>query len=261
MSDAGISKVEEVVRRTVARLARECLRDQNTHPTSHYEQWAAGVPSEILFWWHYFATDGKEFIPVEWMKDISNPREFGYKNLFPGFSKDVLRIIDVGSGPVSDMGSLWEGQKIEAHAVDPLAYAYNWILATFGHKAPIPTTPGHAERLRQLYAAEYFDFVNARNCMDHMYEPLTALEQMAELLATGGVIHLWHWVDEAEFEKYAGLHQWNMNIESEHVIFWNKQKRLLFPHEKYGLTLKYEYSEHNCGGYGMRKALEVWMRR
>jgi SAM-dependent methyltransferase len=144
---------------------------------------------------------------------------------------------------ISQIGSRSTKFKIEPHAIDPLAPAYNWILKLYDLLPPNPVAPGHAERLKEIFGEKRFDFIHAQNCLDHMYDPMKALINMAEALAPGGLMLLRHWQNEAEFEKYTGLHQWNIDWDDETLILWNQESKNRFDHRQFKLSVDFRIYE------------------
>jgi SAM-dependent methyltransferase len=59
-----------------------------------------------------------------------------------------------------------------------------------------------------------FDIVHARNTLDHSYDPVRAVRQMAEVTKPGGAVILHHYRNEAKNEGYKGLHRWNLAVDS-----------------------------------------------
>jgi SAM-dependent methyltransferase len=91
----------------------------------------------------------------------------------------------------------------------------------------VPSRPGHGERLDQLVPLDHFDLAYAVNALDHSYDPLAVIAAMLRATKRGGWLALDHYVDEAEYEGYAGLHQWNFRAEGGEFVIWNKDHRIV----------------------------------
>ena len=120
-----------------------------------------------------------------------------------------VEVLDVGAGPLTNLGCCWDGVNLHITAVDPLADEYDKLLKKHKIEPPVRTIRCDAEKLSSKFAVNSFDLVYAKNCIDHSYDPVTAIEQMLSVVRTGGCIYLQHNLNEAENEGYVGLHQWN----------------------------------------------------
>jgi SAM-dependent methyltransferase len=132
-----------------------------------------------------------------------------------------VKIIDVGAGPVSKLGTRYPGKKIQLVAVDPLAEEYDRLLARFGVEPPVRTIKAHGERLLRRFAAASFDIAYAVNSIDHSYDPVRIIQNMLALVRPDGVVLLRHRLNEGEHERYVGLHQWNFDVRDTDLVIWN----------------------------------------
>ena len=124
----------------------------------------------------------------------------------------VLRVLDVGSGPVSQVGTLSDRWRIEITAVDPLAAEYLELCDEFGlpRRNGVVERAGDAETLTESFAEETFDLVHCRNALDHASDPLLGIRRMVAVCKVGGACFLAHATNEGETQRYDGLHQWNL---------------------------------------------------
>jgi hypothetical protein len=65
-----------------------------------------------------------------------------------------------------------------------------------------------------------------RNALDHSYDPLAGIKQMIGVVKKGQVVILEHAANEAEKANYVGFHQWNICMENNEFILWNKSARI-----------------------------------
>ena len=119
------------------------------------------------------------------------------------------KLLDVGAGPLTVIGTRWKGHKLDVTAVDPLADAYGVLLDRYGITPPVRTQKVAAEELTPYFAPETFDLCFARNCLDHSYDPWLAIEQMLLVTKRRRKVVLVHQLNEGSNELYRGLHQWN----------------------------------------------------
>jgi len=84
---------------------------------------------------------------------------------------------------------------------------------------PVRTEKCDGEELSKKFQEGSFDIVYSSNAIDHMYNPLRCITEMVWVVTKGGHIILRFNEMAAEFNRNAGLHQWN---------FFTRKPRLLF---------------------------------
>ena len=141
-------------------------------------------------------------------------------------SAPVISILDVGSGPMTNLGKIWPGHDVRLTAVDALADEYNRLLDELGVAPPVRTQRCDSERLLERFPENHFDLVHARNTLDHSYQPVEAIRQMLGVVKPTGLVVLSHSANEAENMEYQGFHQWNFCVENEDFIIWDKQSHV-----------------------------------
>ena len=198
--------------------------------TSHVERaterWAEGLEEELQFWFRWLRDR-------EPWSDMYVQRTDPNSELQPAIRAHLdspanvhLRLLDVGSGPLTILGKRWSDRILEITAVDPLADRYAVLFKKVGLEPLVWPVAGEAERLTDRFAESSFDLVYARNCLDHSYDPLRAILQMLRVVKPGRVALLEHAVDEGEYMKYAGPHQWNFRIEEGRFVIWQPGLRV-----------------------------------
>ena len=170
--------------------------------------WKAGHAAEVEFWDEFFRTRGSRW-PGSYTARLNpgsllQPRPAALLPDAPEAS-----ILDVGAGPLTSLGKTVPGKRLHITAVDPLADGYDAVLAKYGVTPPVRTEKLPGEELTKRFAAETFDLVHARNCLDHAYNPVKAIEQMIQVAKRGGYVLLEHHPNEADKQEHRGLHQWN----------------------------------------------------
>lgn len=173
--------------------------------------WRTGLADESQFWAEALANGGEKWDRSEF-DTRTNPQlelQSELRALINAPDGATVRILDVGSGPLTRLGKIWEGRSVEITAVDPLAEDYKKILQEL--EIPVSVVPSfaEAERLREVFQADTFDLAYASNCLDHSYSPLTAIKEMLAVVKPGRWVYLWHFIDAGIQERYQGLHQWN----------------------------------------------------
>jgi SAM-dependent methyltransferase len=193
----------------------------NNLPASTKEIWNQNLGSELAYWDEVISGRYKNKERVDLFRQRASG---GYP--FPTHlasyiaSTGINRILDVGSGPHTTIGSKGLTATVEIVAIDPLADAYNTLLEKYGILPFIRTKKGEAETLNESEIGQ-FNLVYSRNALDHSYDPLTAIGRMISVLRTHGVVYIEGSVNEAVKQKYHGLHRWNfLPVDNGDLVIW-----------------------------------------
>jgi glycosyltransferase involved in cell wall biosynthesis len=185
----------------------------------------SGAPDEMAFWANYLATKGSDW-PGDYAHrfdpnaDVADSVLCDRLENIPG---STVELLDVGAGPVTQIGYTLRGRKLRITAVDPLADAYNRLLDAHGLMPPVRTISGSGERLVEQFGKDRFDVAYARNSVDHSPDPIRVIEQMLCVVTRGGMVILRHYRNEGENAAYEGLHQWNFDVNpSGRLLLWNR---------------------------------------
>jgi SAM-dependent methyltransferase len=189
--------------------------------------WWRGSASEIAFWDRWHASGGLQW-PESFKQRQLATRQFDVNLLRGMVFEDIgsLKLLDVGAGPMTSLGPDYKGTRLNITACDPLAPLYSSLALKYGLTPPVKTVLAFAEDLTVFYEHNSFDFTNCRNALDHTFDPIRCIEEMLLVTKVGGKIHLFHRANEAEKEKYSGLHQWNFDCIEDHFVVWNKNSRI-----------------------------------
>lgn len=189
--------------------------------------WAERLDDETAFWYGWLRDRGGQ-----WPEDYAQRMDPGlelqaevraYLDSTPGRH---LRILDVGSGPLTILGKRWGDRTLEIIATDPLAEQYAMLFERVGTTPPVMPVPSVAERLTDTFDESSFDLVYARNCLDHGYDPLQAILQMVKVAKPGCMVVLQHAINEGEHEGYGGLHQWNFCVRDGRFTIWQPDRTI-----------------------------------
>jgi SAM-dependent methyltransferase len=197
--------------------------------------WSSGLSKESEFWkqWLKLKSEtyiGQDFDDYEWRinpnSDLSGqPHIIRRLELFaPAGTK--VSILDVGTGPLTCIGKKWEGREVQITAVDILADRYNKLLSQAGIIPLVLTQYAEAEKLLQTFSPNQFDLVYCQNALDHVYDPMGAINQMLGVVKPDHAVVLLHRLNEGENAKYYGLHQWNLCREENEFIIWNRDAHI-----------------------------------
>lgn len=191
--------------------------------TNAIMQWLSAINSEISYWNNWFETKGL-FLPEDYSERTAGEIKFAYPEILAG--QTIAKVLDVGAGPISGLGNIINGNStaIQLSACDPLAFVYKEMLNRANIKPYVVSEFALTERLCDVYPQNSFDIVNMTNALDHAFNPLLGVYNMLAVCKIGGSVTLRHRENEAEFEDYVGLHNWNICEDSGNLIFWNKSE-------------------------------------
>ncbi len=189
--------------------------------------WSEGFRYEVDFWRDWFATKG-----LSWPEDYAQrfdpglPLEQTLVELAQTSSRPSVRILDVGSGPASNVGKTMPGADVLLRACDPLAQQYAGLSDEFGAYPPVRTEFAVVEELSAFFEPSTFDIAHCRNALDHSFDPLRGIVEMLKIVRVGGHVVLRHHPNEAERESYAGFHQYNFEIRNGRFVIWSREETL-----------------------------------
>lgn len=178
--------------------------------------WRWRLPTEVGHWDIWLRTRGMAD-PGDFARRIApdEPLQEHLKKLLPQSEGRPYRILDIGAGPLTTVGKMCDGSKIELLAIDPLASVYDMLLEKNGITPPVRTKYGEAEDVAGMYADGSFDLVHAANSLDHAHDPVAAIKAAARIVRPGGHVFLEHILNEGDREGYGGLHQWNFGVDND----------------------------------------------
>jgi SAM-dependent methyltransferase len=185
------------------------------------DRWSDGLDEETEFWHGWLSKQGGTW-PEDYRRRTDPEAELQphvHKWIDPPPASKV-RILDVGSGPLTALGKRWGDREVEITAVDPLADRYAELFDRVGLEPLVRPVPGEAEHVAEMFPANTFDLAYAQNCIDHGYDPLRSIQQMLELVRPGRCVLLEHAIDEGEYMDYEGPHQWNFRAEHGRFAIW-----------------------------------------
>jgi SAM-dependent methyltransferase len=199
------------------------VTDQGLSPR---QRWSKHLGSESGYWERLIATPDRFREQFGWCLDPDlEVRQEELHEAIDAVPRTRLRVLDVGAGPVTVVGRRWAGKTIEVTPIDPLADAYNEALRKADIDVPVPTRQLAVEDLAEHFGARSFDIAYCHNAIDHMPDPLGALGTMLSLVADDGFVVVRCLPDEGERNSYYGIHQWNVDLDGEELVIWNRSVR------------------------------------
>eukprot|EP00928_Gymnodinium_smaydae_P079544 TRINITY_DN63447_c0_g1_i1.p1 TRINITY_DN63447_c0_g1~~TRINITY_DN63447_c0_g1_i1.p1 ORF type:complete len:391 (-),score=45.47 TRINITY_DN63447_c0_g1_i1:276-1448(-) len=202
--------------------------------------WSKGLDEEMYFWYKFFteyrfasrfgiepnhglidkfakALNSSSPL-IETMRNVLTQQARRQSRELPSH----VRLLDVGSGPVSIIGYKWNGVDVEVQASDALACEYRTILQDLNIAVPPMGLPVsvETEELSQRFGPSMFDVVYCSNALDHVYDPLRSIVQMLQVVKPGGALYLLHSRNEGKRMSYRGLHKWNFDVHAGRLVMW-----------------------------------------
>jgi SAM-dependent methyltransferase len=192
------------------------------------EVWERSLPSELDYWTGWVerrGATGPERVTdsFAWRLDPGSEVEEPLRGVVARVDGATVSILDVGAGPLTSVGKVYPGKRLEIAAVDPLADEYARVLERAGIDPPVRTRPGEAEALLGQFEPESFDVAHADNALDHAPDPMRAIESMLAVVRPRGYVVLRHGCNEGERNHYRGLHQWNFALEGDDLVVWGNR--------------------------------------
>jgi len=165
-------------------------------PSISPEQWKANLVEEFADArkWLVAARDGDAEARDDVVWRLDPAADFAQRQYIGEYLRAhappgaAVSMLDVGAGPMTFLPKAWITRTVRITAIDPLATQYSGLLSEGKLAAPVPTTPGKAETLRDSFAKNEFDAVFTRNALEQFEDPLLALRQMLAVVKPG------HWV-------------------------------------------------------------------
>lgn len=183
--------------------------------------------TEEIFWRYWVLTGGRSSaITIQELIDPARPFTSMLRPYVDELGKKNIRVLDVGSGPITHIGRAHPFLSIEVVATDFLASRYNRILSSHRISPPVLTQFADAEKLTDIFAENSFDLAVANNSLDHCAAPIKAIDEMIKVISPGCSVFLRHRENEAVRAKYRGLHQWNFQQENGNPYLWNRDERI-----------------------------------
>lgn len=138
-------------------------------------------------------------------------------NEFPG---RTLRILDVGSGPISPL--IWghEVGRFHLTCIDALGDEYRELFTRYQIAQPLPIAPVFGE---DMACEGEYHVVFSKNALDHCLEPATVFGNMVRATEVGGYVIIWSYVNEGSAMQWSGGHQHNLDLVNDHLLLTNKQ--------------------------------------
>jgi len=189
--------------------------------------WIEGIPYELCFWKFSYRYKKRLSSLLEWSKWGKSMQLTGWNALDFLHALPIVNpiILDVGCGMSYATGNLdADGKELNIHYVDALATFFNEHKDKYASFLP-SVEFGMMEYLSAFYPHHDVSLIIIQNALDHSANPIKAILEALDALHEGGCLYLHHHPNEAEYEHYRGFHKFNICIEDQRLIIWNKSER------------------------------------
>jgi ubiquinone/menaquinone biosynthesis C-methylase UbiE len=210
-----------------------------------------GLVKEVAFWDRYLGTKGADWLeeraPYEYRIDPDSMIKDYHLEAVDSLEQEVVEILDVGSGPLTSVGKKHPTKELRIIAVDPLADEYKSLFRKHGISPAVQPMKCEGEQLTEFFQGKQFDYVHARNAIDHSRDALKCIYEMVNVTRSGGLVILNHETDEGKRESWRGLHMWCFNVtrDGDLRIYGRSQKKTILNTE----ILGHEMSNHVAHGH------------
>jgi SAM-dependent methyltransferase len=232
---------QKAIERRCAQIATDFIPPPKDISTDAYRQWQQGLVDELKFWYLSVALDGWSWADSYKLR-LGSSFNFQFPAYIQHFADSEILCLEVGAGAMAALGS--EGVPAKAITIvptDALANAFAAIFKDFGVSSRFPMVQCDAENILDAYGPEHFHFAYASNCLDHCYDPVSAIQQMYALVKPTGTVLLGHHINVAVSENYTGLHQWNLCEIDGRLVAWNRNEKH-FIDEKLPSNAEFQFS-------------------
>ena len=195
-------------------------------------KWLLGIPYEVAFWDATYANKkvlAKTLAFSHYGRELSLDGFDAAGFLLAQAQPEEAKILDIGCGMTYMPGEFIVDEKgqqrqLNIHYIDPLANYYNDIAAEYHVQVP-KVEFGMMEHLSAFYPEHDVTLALIQNALDHSANPVKGILEALNALKKGGKLYLNHHPNEAEYENYRGFHQFNICIEQDELIIWNREQQ------------------------------------
>lgn len=190
------------------------------------ERWLLGIPCETSFWSNVFLCKSDREWCVKNAKSEIHLHNFDVQSFLRKLESqdEGCIVIDLGCGLSYMAGSMMDGKRLNIHFIDPLANFYNDIIKK--SKLDLPKIEfGMMEYISSFYGENKVALIIIQNALDHSEDPIKGIVESIISLEIGGILYLKHYPNEAEKEAYRGFHQYNIDIEDNQLVIWNRNMK------------------------------------
>ena len=135
-----------------------------------------------------------------------------------------MRVLDVGAGPLTSIGTHCGSTRLEVVPTDLLAPSYDATLDTLGLTPRTRTRFCPVEQLSKCFAPAWFDLATSFNALDHAQDPLTGMKEMLHVLRPRCSVVLVQKINESNKQRGSGMHQYNFFVNDDEFFVQRRNR-------------------------------------
>ena len=214
--------MSELENQYLMQIHNNMMYEYNVDFLKQSQIWTENLMSEVEFW-----------VKQTRNSDVGYINEYMENRKFLTYDKNLTEIaqnlaegsivMDIGCGLVSMYGNILpDMSEIQLLPIDPLSYYYNKIYRK-GRDKQKECKFGMFEFMADFYEENYSDVILINNDLDHCIDPFKSVVECLFVLKVDGKLRMKHRRAEALYEKYSGLHKWNIDYDQhDNFIIWNE---------------------------------------
>jgi SAM-dependent methyltransferase len=184
-----------------------------------------GMPdyiSEIDWWDHYLEKRPVTIFDPEHRRKAFPTQLLPFIRRIQENKKKKVRLLEIGSGPVSLLAWGVDQGLFDLVAVDPLAEDYKQLMVKHNLRYPVVPIEGYGEKLLDIFTENSFDVVYSSNSIDHSISPQKCMRNISLVIKNGGIVCLEGYIHEGSNEGWIGLHQHDLIPDDGQILHANK---------------------------------------
>ena len=134
------------------------------------------------------------------------------------FKVKILKTLEIGSGPNSNLSYWVDNELLEVTAIDPLADVYEKIMRKLNYKYPITPIKIKGEEILEHFGEETYHIVFAQNSLDHVEDPIKCFNNANNVLKKGGFLFVCSNIKEGTRKSWTGMHKYDIYVENNELL-------------------------------------------
>ena len=183
-----------------------CVREAICDEGLYHEDYLANIGNDS-----FVALDQDCLEIAEWLKDGDTVIDFGCCN-FSKYGNMISKTKKVNLVMADGLAPFWNEANNRYYADKIKGRRIKFALFEFA---------------ANYFEKNFADAIMISNALDHGIDPFKSILQCLYIIKVGGKLYLKHRRAEALFERYSGLHKWNIDYDGmDNLIIWNEENAI-----------------------------------